>query len=121
MGTHKLGLGYILNTEQLKLMRYGERIVLQSRFAKVLVHLVENQDRIVTQDELIERMWLGNYTLGSKRILRAISAIRKALRDNVSNPKFIITHRQKGYQFVPQEEQPLNSDNARYASSFMLP
>jgi DNA-binding winged helix-turn-helix (wHTH) protein len=76
-------------------------IRLQEKPLRLLTVLVENPQRVVTREQLRERMWdsdtFVDYELG---INVAVKKVRDALGDSAENPKFIQTVARKGYRFL---------------------
>ena len=65
----------------------------------VLRYLVENPERLVTPDELLEKLWPETYV--NPEVLRKyILDIRKILGDRPDKPEFIETVTKRGYRFV---------------------
>src|SRR6202140_4486374 len=78
----------------------GERRVpLTPRAFDVLRYLVEHPGRLVTQDEILEALWLETY-VNPELIKKYILGIRKVLGDRHDKPEFIETFPKRGYQFV---------------------
>jgi TolB-like protein/DNA-binding winged helix-turn-helix (wHTH) protein/Tfp pilus assembly protein PilF len=79
----------------------GSCVRLQEKPLQLLLALVESPQRLVTRDQLRERMWdsdtFVNYELG---INVAIKKVRDALGDSAENPRFIETIAKKGYRFL---------------------
>jgi TolB-like protein/DNA-binding winged helix-turn-helix (wHTH) protein/Tfp pilus assembly protein PilF len=78
---------------------------LQEKPLRLLMVLVENPQRVVTRDQLRERMWdSATFVDYEQGINVAIKKVRDALGDSAENPKFIETIAKKGYRFlVPVE------------------
>jgi DNA-binding winged helix-turn-helix (wHTH) protein/Tfp pilus assembly protein PilF len=76
-----------------------ERVRIAPKAFDVLRYLVENSDRLVTQDELLEALWPDTYV--NPEVLRKyILDIRKVLGDRPDRPQFIETLPKRGYRFV---------------------
>ena len=76
-----------------------ERVRLTPKSFAVLRYLAENSGRLVTHDELLEVLWPGVHV--QPEVLKShILAIRTALGDSISNPRFIETQRGRGYRFI---------------------
>jgi len=76
-----------------------ERVALTPKSFDVLRYLAENPGRLVTHDELLEALWPDVYV--QPEVLKShILAIRAALGDTISNPRFIETQRGRGYRFI---------------------
>lgn len=77
----------------------GAVIPLSGRAYDVLAHLVENRDRVVGKDELINAVW-PHSVVEDNNLNQAISTVRRALGDSRDAPKFIVTVAGRGYQFI---------------------
>ena len=76
-----------------------ERILLPPKAFAVLRYLVEHPGRLVTQDELLEALWLDTFV--QPEVLKShVRDIRMVLGDDCKNPRFIETLPRRGYQFV---------------------
>lgn len=72
---------------------------------QVLLYLIENRDRVVTRNELLDRFWDGKNVYDDS-VRKCIGTIRKALNDRSESPRFIETHYAGGYRYIgPVEEQ----------------
>jgi TolB-like protein/DNA-binding winged helix-turn-helix (wHTH) protein/Flp pilus assembly protein TadD len=76
-----------------------ERIAVPPKTYDVLRYLVENPGRLVTQDELLERLWPRTY-VNPELIRKYILEIRKILGDRPEKPEFIETVTKRGYRFI---------------------
>jgi len=65
----------------------------------MLRYLVENPGRLVTQDELLEKLWPEIY-VNPELIRKYILDIRKILGDRPDKPEFIETVTKRGYRFI---------------------
>src|SRR5262245_25342982 len=95
------------------LKRGSEPIHLPELPFQVLVYLVENRERFVSRQELLERFWAGSDGY-EETLTRCISTIRTQLGDPRSAPRFIETRKKVGYRYVgPLEEQAAASPSGR--------
>lgn len=76
-----------------------EAMKLPRKTFDVLCYLVENAGRLVSQDEILEALWQDVH-VQPEVIKGYILAIRAALGDNSSSPRYIETQRGRGYRFV---------------------
>lgn len=76
-----------------------ERLDLPPKTFDVLRYLVENAGRLVSHDELLNALWRDVHV--QPEVLKShILAIRNALGDKSSSPRFIETQRGRGYRFI---------------------
>jgi len=76
-----------------------ERVRIAPKVFDVLRYMVENPERLVTQDELLEALWPDTYV--NPEVLRKyILDVRKILGDRSDRPQFIETLPKRGYRFV---------------------
>jgi TolB-like protein/DNA-binding winged helix-turn-helix (wHTH) protein len=65
----------------------------------VLLFLVQNPNRLVTKEELLQAVW-GDAFVEEGNLTQYISHLRKALGDNSDDTRLIVTIARKGYQFT---------------------
>lgn len=82
-----------------ELIRDGKLADIQPRAFDLLIYLIENPDRVVGKDELLDRVW-GQYVVSESVVARTVMKARKAIGDDASEPHFILTHHGHGYRFV---------------------
>ena len=88
-----------LDTANQCLWRGQERVPIPPKAYDVLRYLVENAGRLVTQDEILEKLWADTYV--NPEVLRKyILDIRKILGDRPDKPEFIETVTKRGYRFI---------------------
>ncbi len=79
--------------------RGEEQLSLTPRPFSVLRYLVENPQRLITHDELLEALWPETYV--QPQVLRTyILEIRKLLDDDPHEPEFVETIPKRGYRFL---------------------
>ena len=82
-----------------ELRRAGEAVHIEPQVFDLLVHLVQNRDRIVSKDELIETIWRGRI-ISEAALSSCISAARRALDDNGNDQALVRTLHKRGFRFV---------------------
>jgi Tol biopolymer transport system component/DNA-binding winged helix-turn-helix (wHTH) protein len=88
-----------LNGEKKLLWRDGETVALTPKVLDTLLVLIELRDRVVTKDELLERVW-GTTVVEEGGLARNVSVLRKALGEKPDEHRYIVTVPGKGYRFV---------------------
>ncbi|MEO6725955.1 MAG: tetratricopeptide repeat protein [Blastocatellia bacterium] len=96
---------FLLDIGQRKLSRAGAIVHLTNLPFRVLVHLIEHHDRLVTREELLDRFWEGK-DVYEDSLRKAVGAIRKALDDRQEQARFVETRYGEGYRYIgPLAEQ----------------
>jgi Tol biopolymer transport system component/DNA-binding winged helix-turn-helix (wHTH) protein len=98
-----------------ELRKSGLRIKLQEQPFQVLAILLESPGKIVTRDELRQRLWPADTFVDFDHSLNsAVKKLREALGDQPDNSRFIETLHRRGYRFIASVE---NSQSAAGKSS----
>jgi predicted ATPase len=93
-----------LDTRNECLWQNGIQMGLTPKPFAVLRYLVENPQRLVTYDELLDKLWPETYV--QPQVLRTyVLELRKLLGDSVDSPRFIRTVPGRGYWFLAQVEE----------------
>lgn len=87
-----------------QLTREGEVVPLYSKAFELLLVLLQNSGQVLSKEELLERVW-PDQILEEANLPVNISAIRRALGEKASQPRFIITIPGRGYRFVADLNQ----------------
>ncbi len=88
-----------LDTVKHCLWQGAERVPITPKAFDVLRYLVEHAGALVTQDELLEKLWPETY-VNPELIKKYITEVRKALGDCPEEPVFIKTFPKRGYEFI---------------------
>jgi TolB-like protein len=72
---------------------------LEPQVFALLAHLVENRDRLVSREELLEKVWDGR-VVSDAAIASRIKSARRALGDDGATQRFIRTLHRQGFRFV---------------------
>jgi TolB-like protein/DNA-binding winged helix-turn-helix (wHTH) protein len=88
-----------LDPLKFELRRAGASIAVEPQVLALLQLLVENRDRLVTKDEIVDSVWKGRIVSDSAVTSRVKSA-RQALGDDGREQRAIRTVHGKGYRFV---------------------
>jgi adenylate cyclase len=90
---------FTLDRDGAELRRAGEPVATEPQVIGLLSYLVENRDRVISKDELIEAVWNGRIvsdaTLNSR-----INSVRRAVGDSGKAQSVNRTHSKQGYRFV---------------------
>jgi TolB-like protein/DNA-binding winged helix-turn-helix (wHTH) protein len=90
-----------LDTESGELRKQGVKVRLQEQPFQILQVLLEHPGRVVTREELQQRIWPSDTFVDFDRgLYNAIKRLRDALGDSAENPRFIETLSRRGYRFI---------------------
>jgi TolB-like protein len=79
----------------------GQTIPLASKALDTLVHLVERAGDVVDKSALIRAVW-PNVLVEENNLSQCISALRRALGEDPSDHRFIVTAPGRGYRFIAE-------------------
>lgn len=99
---------FLLEPEKRTLVRLGDcsQVRLARRPFQVLLYLIENRERFVMRDELLDKLWDGRDVYDTA-LTKAVGAVRKALDEHPENPRYIETRWAEGYRFIGNLEERL--------------
>jgi TolB-like protein len=93
-----------LDIGQRQLWRDGNPVRLGSRATDILCVLASAKGQLVTKDELMTRVWVGQ-TVEENAIQVHVSALRKALAGDQTESSYVITVPGRGYRFIAATDE----------------
>src|SRR5216683_6312648 len=90
---------FVLDPRRRALSRAALPVSLTPKAFDVLTFLVQNPNRLVTKEELLQAVW-GDTFVEEGNLTQYISHLRKVLDDNPEDSRLIVTIARKGYQFT---------------------
>jgi TolB-like protein len=103
---------YALDTGRRELRR-GERLLsVEPKVFDLLVHLIENRERVISKDDLISAVW-GGRIVSDSTLTSCINAARVAIGDSGEAQHLIRTLPRKGVRFVGLVRAGHSSGSAR--------
>jgi DNA-binding winged helix-turn-helix (wHTH) protein/TolB-like protein len=89
---------------KLKNLAQGTESHLRQKLVALLGYLHSHQQSVVSKQELLDNLWEhGQYR--EKSLAQSILELRKALGDSASEPRYIRTLSNQGYQWIAEETQ----------------
>jgi DNA-binding winged helix-turn-helix (wHTH) protein/Flp pilus assembly protein TadD len=83
----------------------NNKVLLREQVFQVLRMLVEREGKIVTREEIKNRLWSNDTIVDFDQSINAtIKALRRALGDSAGNPRYIETLGRRGYRLMPAIE-----------------
>jgi DNA-binding winged helix-turn-helix (wHTH) protein len=84
-----------------ELRHEGQRLKLQEKPFQLLAVLLEQPGRVVTREELRQRLWPADTFVDFEAGLNtAVRKLRQALDDSAESPRYVETLPKRGYRFV---------------------
>lgn len=90
---------YELDTVHHQLRRGGEPVHVEPRALYLLCHLVTHRNRVVSKNELLDKVW-GDRFVSEAALTTGLRTARRAVGDTGSQQLLIRTVHRRGYQFV---------------------
>lgn len=109
-------LAFHISSDVDLLYRHDEVVPLEPGAVRVLRYLAEHSDRVVSKEELLEKIWPGVFTTDGV-LKKAVLQSRRALGDDPDNPSFIKTYHRRGYRFIA----PVTAEDDRQADAEEIP
>lgn len=88
-----------IDTSTLELLRDGDPVSVEPQVFELLAYLIENRDRVLSKDDLIEAVWNGRI-VSDAAISSRIKLVRRAVDDDGTRQAVIKTVHGKGFRFV---------------------
>ena len=86
-----------------EIARGGERLRLDGRNMRLLLHLAGRAGEVVSVDELLDAVWRG-VIVTPDSVYQAVTSLRRVLGDNAKDPAYIATVPRLGYRLVARIE-----------------
>lgn len=90
-----------LDLAAVELRADGKAVSLEPQVFALLALLVENGERLVSKDEIVEKVWDGRI-VSDAAVASRVKSARQALGDDGKSQRFIKTIHGQGYRFVAQ-------------------
>ena len=103
--------GFFIDVSRNQITQNNQTQTIPPKALAVLTCLAENQGQVISQEELLTRVW-QNTVVSPNTLQRSIAQLRKALGDDGKGQVYIKTHAKQGYSL---ECDVRWSDNARSA------
>jgi two-component system alkaline phosphatase synthesis response regulator PhoP len=86
--------------DRAEVRKNGLPVNLAAKELQLLRYLVDNRDRVVPREEILQRVWEYHSEVSSRTIDVHVAWLRQKLEENPQFPKHIQTIRGKGYRFT---------------------
>jgi len=94
----------VLDRRARRIYLNDSEVILTPKALLLLEYLMTHPDELVTRDRLLDVVWGWDYPVGTRAVDTRIAELRRALKDEPANPKFIETVPGQGYRFIGELE-----------------
>jgi DNA-binding winged helix-turn-helix (wHTH) protein/Tol biopolymer transport system component len=81
------------------IVKAGEVLAVEPKAFRVLLYLLRHPQKLVTKEQLLNAVW-GDAIVTENSLTRSIMKLRRALEDDLQEPRYIATVATVGYRFV---------------------
>ena len=78
----------------------GEQVKLTPTEYRMLCYLIRNPRQVLTNQAILDEVWGDEYRNSNGLVKAHIQRLRRKLKDNLQDPRMIITERGRGYRFA---------------------
>jgi DNA-binding response OmpR family regulator len=82
----------------------ADEIVLTPKALVLLEYLMTHPDELVTRERLLDVVWGWDYPVGSRAVDTRVAELRRVLKDDAAQPRYIETMPGQGYRFAADVE-----------------
>ena len=101
-----------------ELRKRGQKVRLQEQPFRVLAMLLERPGKVVTREELRQKLWPADTFVDFDHGLNsAVARLREALDDSAEEPQFVETVPRQGYRFIGQADAPASSETPKTSAA----
>lgn len=90
----------------------GSAVKIEPKVFELLLHLIKHRDRVVSKDELVDKVWSGRF-ISDAAMSSAVRSLRRALGDDGKTQRFVKTLHSHGFRFIA----PVAGDGAKHTAT----
>ncbi len=83
---------------------HDQELNLTPKAIVLLEYLMIHPDELVTRERLLDAVWGWDYPIGSRAVDTRIAELRRTLKDDAAEPRYIKTVPGQGYRFTANVE-----------------
>jgi DNA-binding winged helix-turn-helix (wHTH) protein len=120
---HFLFKDFVLDPDRRELTQDANDIAIGPQVFDLLLYLVQNRDRVVSKDDMLEAVW-GGRIVSESTLTSHINAVRKAIGDTDEEQQLVRTIPRKGFHFIGDVSESAGSNNSSHngaGTSAVLP
>ncbi len=94
-----------LDCDALELRQNGDVVGVEPKVLALLIHLIEQRERVVSKQDLVDAVWDGRF-VSDAAVSSGVKSARRVLGDDGHQQRFIKTVHGKGFRFVGELTEP---------------
>lgn len=95
----------VVNFDTMEVRTQKKTLKLTYLEISLLKHFVQNPDRLIPKEELLEKVWKMPGVMNTRAPDQFILRLRKMFETDPTHPKIFLTHRNAGYRFVSETKE----------------
>jgi len=99
LGSYAFG-DVVVDFRRAEVARDGRPLPLSALELKLLRYLIENRGKVVSRDELLDRVWGYDATAQTRTVDVHVASLRQKVEPVPSRPQFVLTVHGLGYKFA---------------------
>ena len=103
---------FLIDTDRRELTGPDDAIHVEPQVFDLLVHFVQNTNRVISKDELIEQIWNGR-AISDAALNSRINSARRAIGDTGKQQALIRTIQRRGFLFAAEVTMPVSRSDDR--------
>ena len=104
-----------LDSENFCLTVDAKEVSVEPQVFNLIIYLIENRSKIVSRNEILEKVWSGRI-VSDTSINNHIKSARKAMGDDGTKQHIIKTVHSRGYQFISETKTDCDIEQGSYIS-----
>ncbi|CAO1653925.1 winged helix-turn-helix domain-containing tetratricopeptide repeat protein [Parasphingorhabdus sp. NYA22] len=109
-------LEFELDAERFDLLRKGEKVAIQPQTLAILSMLVNNHDKLMLKEELVQHLWNGR-NISDSALSSQVKVLRRILDDDGQEQRIIQTVYGRGFRFAARVETVSSPTNSLVAAA----
>jgi two-component system, OmpR family, KDP operon response regulator KdpE len=97
----------VIDSERWEVRRNGERLDMTSTELRLLFYLAENAGRVLSHQQLLEKIWGPEYVDNVDYTKLFVWRLRQKIEPDPTHPKYLLTERGIGYRMAALSQQRL--------------
>jgi two-component system alkaline phosphatase synthesis response regulator PhoP len=90
----------VVDFRRAEVTRDGQLLPLSALELKLLRYLIENRGKVISRDELLDRVWGYDAAAQTRTVDVHVASLRQKVEPVPSRPQFILTVHGLGYKFA---------------------